>query len=154
MEYILLVFAFFGMILSMYALYVEHKAATEDGFEAFCDISDEVSCSKVFLSEYGRIFSHLGLIPKDSVLDQPNAFFGVVFYLLFSIISVGFSKSEIGKLLLLAMSSMSMLLSAYLAYILTDILQDKCIVCFSTYICNISLFIGSIILSKRKTQSK
>ena len=35
----------FGMILSTYALYVEHMKGTDEMFEAWCDINSWMSCS-------------------------------------------------------------------------------------------------------------
>lgn len=148
------IFIYLGFLLSLYALYVEHKASHEEGFEAFCDISDEISCSKVFLSEYGKIFSFLGVVPKDSILDQPNALYGLGFYFIFGATYGLLRDKEMSKVMMLGLSAASMVLSAYLSYILTDVLQDKCVVCFGTYVCNFALFIGSTYNSREKTATK
>lgn len=140
-----------GSLLSLYAVYVEYEASQNDSFEALCDISDEVSCSKVFTSEYGKIFSYLGIIPKDSIFDQPNALFGFVFYLAFLLLYLFLHHNDFGKLLLLSMGVASMILSAYLSYILAEVLKDLCVVCLSTYICNFSLFVCSSILNAPNT---
>ena len=134
-----------GFGLSLYALHVERSAETDIEYVAYCDISTRVSCSKVFLSEYGKIFSHLGLIAKDSIVDFPNAFFGSVFYLLIAFIYYvsKTSKKSLALNMLLSLAVISMVLSAYLSYILTFILQDVCVVCYSTYICNILIFYWS-----------
>lgn len=40
-----------GLLLSLYALYVEIKAEANDNYEAMCDINEYISCSKVFTSK-------------------------------------------------------------------------------------------------------
>lgn len=141
-------FLLLGFLLSIYALYVEYKALLDDSYEAFCDISAEISCSKVFLSEYGKVFSKLGIVPKDSLLDQPNALYGSIFYVIIGFFIFFFSENQVGKLIILGLSTLSMVLCAYLSYILTEILQDKCIICFSTYICNFAIFLYSVYIQR------
>lgn len=41
-----------GVILSIYALYVEINAESNNNYEAMCDINEHISCSKVFTSKY------------------------------------------------------------------------------------------------------
>ena len=151
--YILLsVTAFVGCLLSIYALFVETVARREDSFQALCDVSNEISCSKVFLSEYGKILSKLGIVPHDSMLDVPNAGLGLLFYaivILFANVSLP-SGSEGGGnlqlLLLLLASVLSMTTSAYLAAALyIEMGALICLVCLSTYACNIAIFILTVI---------
>ena len=134
-----------GFSLSLYALHIERSAEADIDYVAFCDISHRISCSKVFLSEYGKIFSYLGLIAKDSFLDFPNAFFGSIFYLLIALIYYVSKMSRttfvLNILLLLAVTSIA--LSAFLSYILAFLLQDVCVICYSTYVCNILIFYWS-----------
>lgn len=127
-----------GIILSLYAIYVEYKATISSSYEALCDISEHISCSKVFLSEYGKIFSKFGLVPKDSALDQPNAFYGMIFYIMIAFLMKFDNKMVVDLALLMA--TLSLVLSAYLSYILYDIIGDICFVCFSTYVCNVIIF--------------
>lgn len=140
---IFLMLCVIGLALSFYALHVEHNAEEDNEYVAACDISHRVSCSRVFLSEYGRIFSFLGIVPKQSFLDLPNAAYGVCFYVLMALLRVFVKRNVaiIDLILLLAVVSMS--LSAYLSYILTFRLEDICVVCYSTYLCNLMLFASS-----------
>lgn len=56
-----------GLIVSLYALYVEYKHETEgSGFQALCDLSETVSCSKV------RLFRERSC----SATAEPNLFPG------------------------------------------------------------------------------
>lgn len=41
-----------GTGLSLYSYYVETKLAEDSSYEAMCDISEQISCSKVFTSEW------------------------------------------------------------------------------------------------------
>ena len=140
----LVFFCMTGVCLSVYAIHVEHQSSMNPDFEALCDISSTVSCSKVFNSEQGKIWSYFGLIPKDSVLDQPNAVYGVFFYLSMIILDIGFHKNKLAVFLLLSLAIFGCMMSLYLAYVLEFVLKDFCIVCVSTYVCNIVLLFGSI----------
>jgi vitamin-K-epoxide reductase (warfarin-sensitive) len=131
-----------GSLLSLYALYVEHQATSSREYEALCDISETVSCSKVFLSEYGKIFSFVGLVEKDSVMDLPNAFYGLCFYVACGIVHCCFGDTSMGQIILLFLTTISLAMCAALSYVLAVILRDKCIVCFLTYLCNFTLFLS------------
>lgn len=131
----------FGTIVALYGYYVELRAASGNDYVAMCDISPEISCSKVVKSEYGKVFSHLKIVPKDSLLDQPNALYGAVFYICFGLLYYFWGKNAQVQLILLGLTVSSMLLSVYLAYILTEVLKLKCIICYSIYLCNFVLFV-------------
>lgn len=139
-----ILFSLFGVLISIYALIVEFNAEANDDFEALCDVNSRMSCSKVFLSEYGKIFSYFGVFEKDSFLDQPNAVYGVLFYLVFPIIIYFSERLPDLKTILLFLSTFSMILSSFLSYILFGVLEDICLVCFTTYIINFVLFLISI----------
>jgi len=76
------IFALSGLLLSIYAFYVEQQKEEDPMYVAACDISAKISCSRIFASEYGHFFSKIGIIPKDSVLDVPNALYACIFYTL------------------------------------------------------------------------
>ena len=74
------VLSVFGMILSAYAVYVEHKVTEqrtnphslsegEAPFVALCDLGGWASCSDVLTSPSSRLFG------------PPNALLGVLFYI-------------------------------------------------------------------------
>jgi|LauGreSuBDMM15SN_2_FD.fasta_scaffold26770_2 vitamin-K-epoxide reductase (warfarin-sensitive) len=146
-----LVFSIAGMALSLYALHVEHESSQDSSFRSLCDFSPEVSCSKVFQSEYGKIWSKLGLIPKDSVLDQPNALYGFVFYCIIATTTF-FKKNAIASHVALFFGAASVLLSAYLGYILAFVMKHFCALCVSTYVCNGGIFIDSYIKLKARRE--
>ncbi|XP_068228907.1 vitamin K epoxide reductase complex subunit 1-like protein 1 [Palaemon carinicauda] len=127
-----------GIMLSLYALYVEVSKESDGNYQAMCDISPSISCSKVFTSKYGRGFGIIGgLLGHDHILNQPNSIPGILFYVL--IVVTGEIKNlraaKVQKILLFFSNFMSL----YLAYLLYFVLHDFCIVCVSTYIINLLL---------------
>jgi vitamin-K-epoxide reductase (warfarin-sensitive) len=129
----LTVAACLGVLVSAYALYVESMHGTE-GYVAMCDISEHASCSKVLTSEFGKILSFSGLVPKDSPLDVPNALLGLGFYAAMLLHPV------LPALAVLAAATFSVALSCYLAYILATVLHDFCAVCVCSYVINLVIF--------------
>ena len=134
-----------GLSISIYAVYIETASALDHEYHAsyFCDINEVISCSKALLSQQAHIFSYLGIIPKDSLLDFPNAVYGIIFYVLVLIISRFMNKIVILMDLLLFISTFSMVLSAYLAYTLVQ-MSTICVVCLTTHACNSAIFFACI----------
>jgi vitamin-K-epoxide reductase (warfarin-sensitive) len=70
-----------GLCLSAYALYVETLKHGDSSYTPLCDVSESISCSRAFLSKYGKGFGLIGsLLGEDSILNLPNAVFGIIFY--------------------------------------------------------------------------
>lgn len=142
-----------GLLLSLYALHVEHESqrASEGGYDyrALCDISAiGASCSAVFSSEWGRIMSRLGIVPAGSALDLPNAAYGALYY----VVVLTHDRLPGGEGLLLVATLLSSATTALLAYALAFILGDLCVVCMSTYVVNASLLV--IVLRAALTGAK
>ncbi|XP_063285150.1 vitamin K epoxide reductase complex subunit 1-like protein 1 [Pelobates fuscus] len=143
-----------GIGLSLYALHVETSRESDAGYRALCDINPSISCSKVFTSRWGRGF---GLVEKilgpQSLANQPNSVFGILFYGLQ--ILLGFAGSVSAAVTLLVTSLMSIGGSVYLAYILFYVLEDFCVICITTYVLNFSLLLLNIKrLRSLKTEPK
>lgn len=116
-----------GIVLSLYAVYVESKHKADPTFEALCDFSTwGISCSKVFASPYGHLF-----------FGVPNAVFGALFYFC-AVASTVATFVPFRKELLFAACSFSVAITLYLATCLYA-LGDFCIVCAATYVLNIYL---------------
>lgn len=130
-----------GIVVALYAIYVEVEASSESDYEALCDISQEVSCTKVLESDFSRMISYLGIVPKDSILDQSNAVYGLLFYILEGSVYLLWRKSQWGQLSLLWMSAFTMTICAFLSYILCEILHTICLVCYATYLVSALIFI-------------
>ncbi|XP_071944107.1 vitamin K epoxide reductase complex subunit 1-like protein 1 [Antedon mediterranea] len=133
-----------GVILSLYALYVENMKEINNAYTALCDINEQVSCSKVFTSKYGRGFGIVGpILGEDSPLNVPNSLFGILFYFLQFVLGQRHTVNAVWSLII--MSVLSLIGCVYLAYILTFVLHDACVVCVTTYIVNILLFIVNVL---------
>ena len=127
-----------GLVLCFYTLHVEIHSARDPSYKAMCDISEHMSCSKAFNSKHGKGFGLVEpLLGKDSPLNLPNPVFGIGLYSLMFVLS--FCRSSVAVLKFLTFNALaSCVMSCYLAYILY-LMQDVCVVCFSTYAVNFSL---------------
>jgi vitamin-K-epoxide reductase (warfarin-sensitive) len=121
-----------GLVLSVYALYVEEQKERNPDYVALCDFSfvgSLFSCSKVFASEYGHLFFGL-----------PNAVWGVFFYaatFLYTLLTFIPAREYLFFIAVAGASSVSV----YLGYTLLVILSDFCVVCISTYFVNAFMLI-------------
>lgn len=129
-----------GFLLAAYAAYVEFKF--DEGqrlgisYRALCDFGI-FSCTKVFSSEFGYVSQFFGL-PKIS-----NAYIGMAFY----VVELAVERHNT---VLLILSGLSCLGSIGLFYLLTVVMSDFCIVCFSIYVVNFTCFITAV----RRRQKK
>uniref|UniRef100_A0A182P7W0 vitamin-K-epoxide reductase (warfarin-sensitive) n=1 Tax=Anopheles epiroticus TaxID=199890 RepID=A0A182P7W0_9DIPT len=136
-----------GFLLSLYTSYVELRAEHDHSYQAMCDISERISCTKVFTSRYGRGFGIVGpLLGDDSLLNVPNGFYGIFYYFLVAAFSFSHHLAicRLNSYLILLSNGLSL----YLAYLLYFVLQDLCIVCVTTYAINLV----SLILALQKIQ--
>jgi len=115
-----------GILLSAYSLYIEYKISKNSHYKAACDLSNKMSCSRTFHSNYGRMFG------------ISNGWWGLLFYL--AVIGLTF----FGKMdLVFYLTIIGVLMSARLAYILYYKLKNFCLVCNGIYLVNILLLIFS-----------
>ncbi|XP_044160555.1 vitamin K epoxide reductase complex subunit 1-like protein 1 [Bufo gargarizans] len=132
-----------GIALSVYAYHVETSRGKDAEYRALCDINPSISCSKVFTSRWGRGFGLVeNILGAQSLLNQPNSVFGVVFYALQ--ILLGFSGLVVATVTLLVTSLVSIAGSLYLAYVLFYILEDFCVICITTYVLNFILLLLNV----------
>lgn len=118
--------AIIGLLLSIYTLYVEKKMEKSKNYKALCDISDKISCTKAFGTNYGHI------------LGISNAIPGIGFYILILILTYYNQLNFI-----FYFSALSFLASIYLAYIIYFKLKNFCLVCNGIYVVNLLLLIFS-----------
>uniref|UniRef100_A0AAY5L0X8 vitamin-K-epoxide reductase (warfarin-sensitive) n=1 Tax=Esox lucius TaxID=8010 RepID=A0AAY5L0X8_ESOLU len=158
-----------GILLSVYAFHVETEKSRDSNYRALCDISNSISCSKVFTSRWGRGFGLLGSIfGNDSAMNQPNSVYGILFYVFQLLLDDkaehesaglwrnvleegylelscpfhqirGITVSAMAALILMTTSILSVMGSLYLGYILYFVLKDFCILCVTTYALNFIL---------------
>jgi len=122
----IIIIAIIGIFLSAYALYVEKKMRIDKKYNAVCDISKNISCSRAFRSKYGKLFG------------VSNSLIGILFYFLvivFYFINLNF---------VLYISILAVVGSFYLAYISYVKMKNFCLVCTGIYLVNILLLLFSI----------
>ncbi|XP_012282818.1 vitamin K epoxide reductase complex subunit 1-like protein 1 [Orussus abietinus] len=124
-----------GWGLSYYAFQVENAKEQDESYEAVCDVSEHVSCSKAFFSEYGKGF---GLVPKDSWLYASNSLYGIVFYACVAVLN--WYDSAVSVALMLFLAILANLGTIYLVYILY-LLKNVCLVCVSLYVVDAMLLV-------------
>ncbi|XP_034940837.1 vitamin K epoxide reductase complex subunit 1-like protein 1 [Chelonus insularis] len=124
-----------GLFLSYYAYIVETSKEQDPDYEAMCDISENISCTKVFMSEYGKGF---GVISQNSIFYMPNSIYGLGFYGVIFFLSI-FNNYGItfGVVSVACLSNISSIYLGWILYLLNDI----CVVCIGTYIVNAILLI-------------
>lgn len=92
------------------------------------------SCSQVFQLPQGHMLSYLGLVPESSILDVPNAVLGSIYYSYMLLFSSTFPREITYFMTLVAFSS-----SVFLAYQLTFVVKELCVLCWATHVINTSL---------------
>lgn len=120
-----------GILVSLYALQVEIYKSRDKNYSAYCDIGP-FSCSKVFMSRYGKGF---GLMPDDSMFNLPNSIYGLIFFII-QLLLLLFRNNAVSLQLKIFLSILANIGSVYLASILYYELKDFCLVCFSLYLVN------------------
>lgn len=133
-ERALLIVITLGLLVSIYGLYVEVKHDRDHSYQPMCDISEKVSCSAAFFTEYGR---GLGLLPE--VISYRNPVYAIIFYPTLLLV-LGTGRGRLNAILFLALAFVPVVVASYLAYILFAVLKVVCVVCISVYVLNALLF--------------
>ena len=127
-----------GLILCAYAVYVEYRHSIEEPdsdehFQALCDIEAlKASCSNVFALPQGRLLSYFGIVPEHSVLDVPNAALGLAHFILMLIVKDSAPLQPLVQFLVMT----SFATTVFLAYQLTFVIPELCILCWSSHVIN------------------
>jgi uncharacterized membrane protein/protein-disulfide isomerase len=132
----LLLFAVLGLAASLTSSYVHYNLLLDRSFSSFCDVSATVSCTQAYLSPYG------------SFLGIPVALGGVFFFaLVLAIAALGGRKTpqvgESAPAYIFALSTIGLAFVLYLGYASFFILHSVCILCLTTYVAVIAIFIIS-----------
>ncbi|CAM9177171.1 unnamed protein product, partial [Ectocarpus fasciculatus] len=136
-----------GLLLSLYAVEIKRAASGDPDYVPQCDISEEVSCSKVMHSEYGNMLSLLGIVDEGSLWDQTNSLYGAGFYALSGLVSCVDSTTANKTLFLLSAASMA--ITVVLAYVMFFRIGAVCVVCLGTYAANTAFLVGAWLQLKR-----
>jgi uncharacterized membrane protein/protein-disulfide isomerase len=132
----LMLFALLGLCASLTSSYVHYNLLLDRSFSSFCDVSATISCTQAYLSPYG------------SFLGIPVALAGVFFFtLVLAIAGLSGRKTpqagESAPAYIFALSTIGLAFVLYLGYASFFILHSVCILCVSTYIAVIAIFIIS-----------
>ena len=109
-----------GLALCFYILWVEHKTKKDPNYKAACDISNRASCTRTFLSSYGKTFG------------ISNGILGMAFYISIFVM-VLLNKNSMAFYIAIA----GLAFSLRFAYLLYFRLKNFCLVCTIIYIVNI-----------------
>eukprot|EP00042_Codosiga_hollandica_P015777 m.38669 g.38669 ORF g.38669 m.38669 type:complete len:156 (+) comp45319_c0_seq1:193-660(+) len=141
-----------GLLVSLYALRVEHMVFVEGrAGQAVCDISEQMSCSKVLGSRYAFGFGVVGhILGDDHPLNISNALVGLLFYSL--VLAGTFTRDHLFHRLLFAAILLAGAVSVYLSVTMLAVLRDFCVVCSATHFINLALLCAhwKPLLAKRK----
>lgn len=134
---ILTYFGLVGILVSGYAIYVEHNARKTKKRIALCDINDGMSCSLVLTSDYARLTEYYLGLSKDNIFNIPNTYYGLIFYIAVAIYPLWpFTLIPFREILLFGASILSINVCILLAWILYFKLKNFCSVCVASWIIN------------------
>jgi len=117
--------ALIGLLIATYMIYAKTRKSKNTHYRAICDLSDRVSCTKVFETKYSRL------------LGVPNALLGgIMYFTIFILANLGYPSA------VTIISGLGVLMSAYLAY---GLVKEKivCIMCIASYVITCAIFILS-----------
>ncbi len=133
-------FALLGLGAALMATWVHYQLLTDSSYASFCDISATVNCSTAYQSAYGSIFG------------VPVAIFGVAWFVVVLVLmaaerlSLSARENVPGYLFAWATAGLSMIL--YLAYGAFFVLHTVCLMCVSTYIAVIGVFLVAALATR------
>lgn len=133
---LLLVFAALGLAASTASAYVHYRLLTEPGYASVCDVSDTVSCSDAYLSRYGSFWG------------VPVALGGIFYFALILLMTtVGGRRSSAAREnmpgYMFALSTVALAFVLYLAWASFFQLKAICLLCVTTYVAVVAIFIIS-----------
>ncbi|XP_023164210.1 vitamin K epoxide reductase complex subunit 1 [Drosophila hydei] len=122
-----------GLLISIYTLYVKIQLDHDANYKAMCDLAEQVSCTAVFKSDFGRGFGLTRLVfdANSTYLHPSNGSIGIAFYTLLFITS--FFESRWLCQLQLLFAVLTLILCVYLGGLLLLVLNDCCVVCVLIY---------------------
>jgi uncharacterized membrane protein/protein-disulfide isomerase len=133
---LLLAFGALGLAASSWSSYVHYSLLTVPGYTSFCDVSGTVSCTQAYLSQYGSLWG------------IPVALGGVVYFATVLLIA-GFAGQRSAKArenvpaYVFALSTVALAFVLYLGWASFFKLNTICLLCATTYVAVIALFIIS-----------
>ena len=132
----IMVLALVGFASAAASTYVHYQLVQDPGYTSFCDMSDSVSCTRVYLSRFGSV---------DGI---PVALLGAVWFGLVLLLTVagGRGSSELGENIggyLLVLSTLGLAVVLFLGYASFVVLGTLCVLCAVVYVTVIGIFLLS-----------
>jgi uncharacterized membrane protein/protein-disulfide isomerase len=131
-----LAFALIGLGASVAAAYTHYHLLYDPSYRSFCDVSETISCTQVYLSRF------------STVRGIPVALFGAMAFVAAALLSISGSiappavrENVPGYLFVLSTLSLAVIL--YLGYASFVLLKAVCLLCLTTYAAVIGLFLVS-----------
>ena len=133
---LLLAFAVLGLGASSWSSYVHYSLLTVPGYTSFCDVSGAISCTQAYLSQYGSLWG------------VPVALGGVVYFATVLLIAGVAGQSSAGgrenvPAYVFALSTVALAFVLYLGWASLFKLNTVCLLCATTYVAVIALFVIS-----------
>lgn len=128
--------ALLGLGASAESSRVHYKLLTDPAYASFCDVSATVSCSNAYASAYG------------SMAGVPTALLGVLFFggvlLVLALTSRTAPSRDHAASYVLLMASVGLLVVGYLGYASLVVLKTVCLLCVTTYVAVVGLFVSAV----------
>jgi uncharacterized membrane protein len=127
-------FAVLGLLASSASTWVHYQILNDPTYASFCDVNESFSCTVAYTSRFGTAFG------------VPVAVFGVLFFasvLLLVAMSARSSAAENLPGYLFAASTIGLAVVLYLGYASFFIVKTLCVLCLTTYVAVVGLFVTS-----------
>jgi vitamin-K-epoxide reductase (warfarin-sensitive) len=133
---LILTFALIGLGVASMSTWVHYKVLTDASYISPCDINEKFNCTQVYLSQYGTVKG----IP---VAIGGVAGFGLIALITFFADTTGDAKSHVAGAYVFALSTVALAGVLSLAYASFFVLKTYCVLCMTTYVCVIAIFVLS-----------
>ena len=132
----IILLALVGFASAAASTWVHYQSVQDPGYTSFCDISDSVSCTQVYLSRFG------------SVNGIPVALLGAFWFGLVLLLTMagGRDPSELGQNIgsyLLVLSTLGLSAVLFLGYASLMVLGTLCVLCVVVYVAVVGIFLLS-----------
>jgi uncharacterized membrane protein/protein-disulfide isomerase len=128
--------ALVGLGASSAAAYTHYHLLSDPTYRSFCDVSETVSCTQVYMSRF------------STVRGMPVAIFGALWFVAVALLSVSglTARQAVRESVpgyLFVMSTLALAVILYLGYASFVLLKTVCLLCLTTYAAVIGLFLVS-----------
>lgn len=133
---LLLAFGALGLVASSMSSHVHYKLLADPSYTSFCDVNPAVSCTQAYLSRYGSVFG------------VPVALGGVLFFVLVLLMAglggrATSAVRESAAAYIFALSTVGLIVVLYLGWASYFQLRTFCLLCVTTYVAVIAIFVIS-----------